>query len=86
VIFESRVDTPGGDWASPYALLAQRGYTCFAAEARVEHPPVIEISLYPTTAANRSDFPVHLTMYWLSRSRVHSKRHASECRRQQSAM
>lgn len=66
VIFESRVDTPGGDWASPYALFAALGYSCFAVDAQVARPPgqaaSIELALHPATAGNRGDFPVHLNV------------------------
>ena len=41
IIFESRTDTPGGDWAGPYALLEQLGYKCFAALIGGE-PPIVE--------------------------------------------
>lgn len=66
IIFESCTDTPGGDWAGPYALLEQLGYKCFAALTEVKHPSpkssFVEVALHPASAKDRSGFPLHLNV------------------------
>ena len=66
IIFESRIDTPGGDWAGPYALLEALNYHCFAVEADVTASAswsrAIDIKLSPAGPGNRASFPVHLNV------------------------
>ena len=66
IIFESRTDTPGGDWAGPYDLLEELGYKCFAALTKVKHSSpesgFVEVALHPASAKDRSAFPLHLNV------------------------
>ena len=58
IIFESRIDTPGGDWAGPYALLEALNYHCFAVEADVTASAswsrAIGVTLSPAGPGNRA--------------------------------
>jgi len=66
IVFENRTDTPGGDWETPYALLAELRYECFAVLAEVKgaapEQSFTEVTLHPAGPANRAAFPVHLNV------------------------
>jgi FkbM family methyltransferase len=64
VIFECRMDTPGGEWMTPYNLLEERGYQCFA--ILFDNTSVglgtFRATLRPTNPATRADLPEHLNI------------------------
>lgn len=66
IVFESRLDTPGGDWAGPFRILKEFGYSCYAAKAVMERSedrdPAVRLDLTALEAASRNDLPPHLNV------------------------
>jgi hypothetical protein len=70
IVFECRLDAPGGSWRDVFELLGPLGYRFYALGAESEppaasggHDPAFRIlKLTPVDAANRSHFPLHLNV------------------------
>jgi FkbM family methyltransferase len=64
IVFENRLDAPGGSWAGPFHILAGFGYACYAVAATVEREGetggAVRLDLADLDASNRAAFPLHL--------------------------
>ncbi len=66
IVFENRLDTPGGDWAGPFALLGEHGYSFFGLSSSIEtgHDQAsrINLELLPVDQGRRLELPLHLNV------------------------